>query len=506
MKIKLALLALLRHFPACCERIRRASRAVRPRSRLGVLQHAFVARFGRRRDLPRRAALSRWRGNDAVVLAIVAFLLSSLPARAEEAEKIVKIEVEGNTKTNDDTVLQIADVETGDRMSPSLGERIKTDLVTSGLFKEVRVETAPAPGGVKLIITAKDKHSWVIGPTFYNQPGNVGAGLGFAESNLNGENKKLLLYGQVATADSLFLAAYLNPSIQGSAFYWRIDTFHRRERVTEFSSPEEFLDQPEPDRISTMYYLNAGLLLGANLWRGMAFDTRLRGAYVFYRDPHWALKTKQESQGSPGAPQDDGWDVSSEFRLIRDKRANWYGITTGSLLLLSYERALPDLGSDVDWWIASGRLQYAIKYFKEHNLIWKLSAGIGNQLPFQQEFTSGGAPGLRGYTNRQFRGDTKVAFNMEYSVPFFKIGSFAFRGLAFWDSAFTTFTRDEGTIGRHYLLGQTDPKFNQWRNGVGAGFRVFVRSVVLPLVGVDYGCGVEAWDCHVYFALGLVEL
>ena len=44
------------------------------------------------------------------------------------------------------------------------------------------------------------------------------------------------------------------------------------------------------------------------------------------------------------------------------------------------------------------------------------------------------------------------------------------------------------------------------RNGVGAGFRVYIKSIVLPLVGVDVGYGVEANDYHVYLAVGLVEL
>jgi hypothetical protein len=69
---------------------------------------------------------------------------------------------------------------------------------------------------VKLTISAKDKFSWIIAPTVYLQPGNKGVGVGYGENNMFGENKKLLLYGQIATADSLFFAVYLDPSLGGS--------------------------------------------------------------------------------------------------------------------------------------------------------------------------------------------------------------------------------------------------------------------------------------------------
>ncbi len=134
----------------------------------------------------------------------------------------------------------------------------------------------------------------------------------------------------------------------------------------------------------------------------------------------------------------------------------------------------------------------------------KASVAYGRHLPFQQEFTSGGT-GLRGYTNRQFRGDFKTWGNLEYSVPLFSIGPLSFRGLAFWDTAYTTFLNEGGNPQRDYLPGQTGSSVSEWRNGVGGGFRVYIKSIVLPLLGVDWGYGVEARDNHIYFALGLLD-
>jgi outer membrane protein insertion porin family len=441
------------------------------------------------------------------LLVVLAFSLAPRLAHAE-GETIVAIDVVENTKTNDETVRLIADVDKGDTFSYELLDRIRVDLVNSGLFKDVQVIAVPVQGGMKITIVAKDKHSWVIAPTVYLQPGNQGGGLGFGENNLFGANKKLLLYGQVATADSLFLGGYLDPAFLGSPLYFRTDVFLRREFVTEYAGGELFGDEPQAYRTTRMNYYNGGFMLGLNVWKGMAIDARLRGAWVEFGTPECAQEGADPAEECNNgiAPGVDGWDVSSEYRVTYDKRANWYGVTAGTMFGVSFETALPSLGSDFDYWLAQARMVKAIRFFEEHNLVLKGSFGLGHHLPFQQEMTSGGV-NLRGYQNREFRGDTRASGTFEYSVPFFKIGSLAFRGLVFTDLAYTTFTGDDGNEDqRHYLTNQTDIDATPLRLGLGGGFRIYVRSIVLPLLGIDWGYAPQANTYHVYFAVGLTEL
>jgi outer membrane protein insertion porin family len=423
-------------------------------------------------------------------------------------EKIVAVDVEGNTKTSDDTIRDIADVSVGDQLTDGLVDRVKVDLQTCGLFKEVNVTVVPQTlATVRLKINAQDKHSWVIAPTFYTQPGNIGGGIGFAENNLFGRNKKLLLYAQIATADSFFLGGYLDPAIAGSRFYWRIDTVLRHAQVTEYDSPDAFLSQPQSFRITTQNYLNLGVVFGMNLWKGWSIDGRLRGARVFYRDSHWD-KDNPDTAGLPMTtppPEVDGWDVSTEWKLTLDRRASWNGVTTGYVLQLDAEHSLGALGSDYGYWLGGVRGGYYRRIFTTHNLTVKASAMQGWHLPFQQELTAGGT-GLRGYKNQQFRGDLRITSTMEYSAQLFWIKALAFRALAFWDTAYTAFLMNEGNTMRDYLPGETANKISHWRNGVGAGLRVYVKSVVLPLLGVDIGYGIEARDYHLYLAVGLTEL
>jgi outer membrane protein assembly factor BamA len=437
---------------------------------------------------------------------LVALLLAPRAAGAV-GEKIVAIDVVGNSKTSDETVRLIAAVGVGDKLTDGLVDRVKVDLQTSGLFKEVDVTVRPVSAArVRLRIRARDKHSWVIAPTFYTQPGNIGGGLAFGENNLFGHNKKLLLYGQIATADSLFLAGYLDPALGGTRFYWRVETLLRHSLVTEYDSPTGYLAQPAPMRESTMNYLNGGLLLGLNLWRGWSLDAKIRGGYVYFRDARWAEGVDTATlPETPPRPSADGWDVSGEWRLTRDGRANWNGVTDGTVVQVGFERSLTALGSDFDYWSLEGKAQLYKKIFSTHNLALKMGAAGGWHLPFQNEYTAGGT-GLRGYKNAQFRGDFKVATTVEYSLQLFWIGSFALRALGFWDTAYTAFLMDDGNPMRHYLPGQTEENLNRWRNGVGGGLRVVARSVVLPLLGVDVGYGIEARDVQIYLAVGLTEL
>ncbi len=455
-----------------------------------------------------------------IIIAVTLVVGVLLPSYAE-AEKIRAIEVIGNTKTSDATVILIARIEVGDNFGLNEIPRVTSDLVTSGLFKEVDVYTAPMRGGIRVVIMAKDKHSWVIAPTVYNQPTNKGVGIGFGENNLFGENKKLLMYGQIATGDSFFIGAYVDPSLKGTRFRWQWDVFLRRERVIEYKPPDSFLvddDDMTPVRQSKINYLNTGARFGIRLFRGATADVRLRGAYVFYDD----VKLLEEEGATVADVTDDptvtpstipnpgaeGWDMSTEVLLQYDTRANWYGISTGNKYKFTYEKALPQIGSEFDYWYTSVRFERARKYFDRHNLVVKGFVGYGKRMPFQQEYTSGGTD-LRGYEGRMLRGNFRAALTAEYSVPLFTIKGFALRGLAFGDSTYTGFVRNkafEDNNVRNYLPGHDRLGRAPFKNSVGVGTRVFLRQIVLPLLGLDVGYGLESRGIEVYFAIGLTDL
>ncbi len=433
-------------------------------------------------------------------------------ARLAFAERIAEIVVEENKKTTSDTVELIAKIEVGDDWSPDMAEGIKRNLVSSGLFKDVEVFTEPVKGGVKVHILAKDKHSWVIAPAIYNQPTNKGGGIGFGENNLFGLNQKLLLYGQVATGDSFFIGAWLIPSIGGTRFSAQFDTFLKTARNIEYQQPTKWIQKgPDPVRESRIHYLNGGLKLGMGLFRGIRIEGRLRGAKVSYvRDANKYVGPDGERQDLLGIPDDEvmplpgkeGWDVSNEWTLSIDRRANWYGVQSGYKYTAIYETALPVLGSDFHYQLATLSIFRAWQVLERHNFIAKLGVNYGKTLPFQQEFKTGGTS-MRGYLNDQFRGDFKGSVNLEYSVPMITVAGLSIRGLLFVDSAFTTFIKTDNPE-RNYLP-NSQRGIDGFRNSVGAGTRFYLRQIVLPLLGLDFGYGLEANDFQIYLAIGLTD-
>ena len=432
------------------------------------------------------------------------------------AEPIREILVEDNTKTTADTVELIAKISVGDDWTPDMAERVKADLVSSGLFKDVEVFWSKVDDGVRVHILVKDKHSWVIAPAFYNQPTNFGGGIGFGENNLFGLNQKLLVYGQIATGDSFFIGAWVIPAIAGSRFYAQFDTYLKSARNIEYRTPTKYIDNPEPVRESRMHYLNGGFKLGVELFRGLRIDTRLRGAKVSYpeaslkylgADPANQAADLGTAEGAPiPKPGKEGWDISNETSLTIDRRANWYGISTGYKLQFSYEQALPSLGSDFHYSSFGVSFYKAWKIFEQHNFIVRAGGNYGRHLPFQQEFLVGGTS-MRGWLNNQFRGDVKALGNVEYSVPIFTIKGLSVRGLAFFDSGYTAFLTTSNPERTYLPASRRDQHalLAPFKNSVGVGTRLYLRQIVLPLLGLDFGYGLEARDFQVYLAIGLTD-
>jgi outer membrane protein assembly factor BamA len=427
---------------------------------------------------------------------------------------IKKIVVVGNSKTTVDTVLLVADIDEGDDWNDEIQEETRVNLVSSGLFKKVELNAANHPeGGLLLTITAEDKHSWIVAPTYYDQPTNRGFGVGFGENNLFGENKKLLAYGQLATGDSFLIGAYIDPSIAGSQFSWAWDILLKKERIFEYEPPRKFIVQPEQVRQSKLNYLNSGLKLGVRILRRLELYGRFRGAWVSYDDDIELIGDHAPSD--LGVPDDatvlpkpgaEGWDVSTEAIVRFDNRANFYGVSEGTKLQFSYEKGQPFLGSDFDYSYMTASFEKAIRWADTGNIIAKGMFGIGTDLPFQQEYTSGGTS-LRGYENRQFRGDRKAAGNVEASVELFNIKGFAMRGLTFFDTSYTAFYDiDEEDTFRNYLPGAGRHGLAPFKNSAGVGTRLYIRQIVLPLLGLDLGYGLEGGGVEVYLAIGLTDV
>jgi outer membrane protein assembly factor BamA len=432
----------------------------------------------------------------AVVVLAVACAISA-PAYAEDARPIVGFRVAGKSKVTAETLGYLARVRIGDPVSTADLPRMKAALISSELFGSAEVALEDAPGGVTVVATLDDKLSWFAAPTLYVLPTSTAVGAGFVENNLGGRDQKLLLYGQIGTQTSLLFGTFLDPAYHGSRLTYRFDLYFERRQIDEYANPPTMPTSQAIERSTTQTFLDAGGLIGWNFRWWLVGDVRLRAAYVFFRDPF------NPSAGNipEPSPEKDGWDVTTQFRLTLDHRVHYFGLTWGPYLQLQLEPSVPGLDS-YGYAFAQLRAYYSWKIWCEQELELRTIQAAGYHMPMHEELALGGAGDLRGYPTDQFRGDVNSFFRAEYSVPLVKWRIFAFRAIGFYDGGYSGFhfRRPED---RDYLAVQLGP--GVWRDDVGVGLRLYVKAVVLPLLGVDVGYGIEGRSPEVYFELGLTD-
>ena len=289
-------------------------------------------------------------------------------------------------------------------------------------------------------------------------------------------------------------AGVLVMKYHGSKLTFRTDLYLFRRNIDEYvndpAAPRSFAIE----RSTQVTYLGGGALIGWNFLWWLSADLRLRGAYVYFRN------SRDAADQPISEPQHNGRDISLQAHLTVDRRQHRYGVTWGSYLQLTLEPSIPGLDS-YGYQLMLFRVYHSWRLFDEHELELRGHFNIARHLPLHEDFTLGGTADLRGYDVDQFRGDTRAVFRAEYSVPLFKWRFLAFRALGFYDTGYVGYVSRRSD--RDYLLNQLGPGYV--RNDLGAGFRIYLNNIVLPLLGLDLGYGIEGHSPEIYFEVGLTD-
>lgn len=423
------------------------------------------------------------------------------PRRAD-ADLIPKVRVvagfksRGDTKLTDRTVGYLAHVKLGEPITEAMIPTLEQAMMSSELFESVKITLDDTPEGTIVVADLVDKHSWIIAPTAYLLGAAKAVGVGYVENNLLGQDRKLVLYGQLGTETSLFFGTYLDPSVAGTPLSLRFDVYLLHRDLTEYNNPLDNARDQSIARTTKYNFIDAGALAGWQFYWWLVADLRLRGAYVYYRNPH-------DEAGNPlPTPEKDGWDVTAQTHITLDARHHLYGVTWGPYAQLVFEQSIPGLDS-YGYGDMLARAYYSWKLFGNHELELRTAFSAGYHMPAHEELTLGGGSDLRGYEVDQFRGDTRWTGRAEYSVPLLRYRWFSFRALGFYDIGYDGYhlTRADG---RDYLPNQQ--LGDGWlRSDVGGGIRVYVNNIVVPLLGLDYGYGFEGHGSEIYFEIGLTD-
>jgi hypothetical protein len=193
--------------------------------------------------------------------------------------------------------------------------------------------------------------------------------------------------------------------------------------------------------------------------------------------------------------------------LTFDFRAREHAISWGPALSFGFDHGSSAYGGDKKFRYLKvrGYFEQGFRIFRRQNLIFRVGGYAGRDLPLWSENSVGGTD-LRGYVYRQFAGDTQFNSQVEYHFPMFSISKLDVRGVLFQDTA-AIYYRDlpnKDQTGQYYDLRSDGRSFlpaKYLREGfdqkkdvhtsAGAGLRFYLRSIAVPLVGVDLGYGIS---------------
>ena len=442
-----------------------------------------------------------------VLSGVLALLLPALALA--QAPRVVEIQARSDGRTDPDVIVSYSRVDVGEALGPEDEARARRYLDATGLFKEIKLTTSPVgPGQVRVLIEVTEKVSWVIAPIFSASSSNVGGGLIYAENNVLGLSKKFVVGAQVTTNESGVYVGFLDPNVFNlPALRFSVEGQVKSDRMQEYEGDP---DLPQPRVLRSTRINTFGFVTEFTFnWRD-TFRTAVKYRYTLV---HPLSPQADYPVTAPAElPHETNTDASARLMAGIDTRQTLGPILEGLNVEASWELSLKELGSAYDYRKLGLLYRQGIRLFETQNLVLRVEGQYGRDLPFHTELLTGGT-NLRGFLHRQFRGDTRATVTAEYHFPLFDVGPLQVRGVGFSDTALTWF-RDvpasgvllgvNGQLARGYLPGQLEgSSAAQLTQGLGTGLRLYLSTVVLPLLGVDVAYGLNPGEVRVYLSIGV---
>lgn len=391
--------------------------------------------------------MGRVRGACAAFLVFLALPLA--------ARDVVSISIEGLRRTDRDVVLDLLPVAAGDPLDGVTEEDLRDRLIDSGIFAEVAVKFIPADpssDAVAIEIAIDEKWTLIPVPYFATDGDSFNGGLILFESNLFGRNKRLIAAGSGGTAGAQGFAAFIDPSIFQSRWLGSLSaasgTSDRVARERDGTLVREF------DAMQNS--------LGGSL--GFAFTDRLE-LVGFARYSAWQIS--EFRRGIDETRPADGSAI--EWGL----EAGWQGSRPyGSLrrgIDLRGEFRVP---GEIDHWEVSGSGEAGIPTVAGQRLRLVSRAGYGSApVIFQQDISA--RDGFRSLPYQASPAQRWAGGMVGYDVPIFQPD---------WGALVVSVYGEGGSYG-------SEATGDQPYLGSGTAFRIYLRQVAVPALGVD-----AAWN------------
>jgi len=393
-----------------------------------------------------------------------------------------EILVEGNEDTKSLEVIRLSGLEIGQEVTPQNLEKARSALLSAALFETAEVTPiSPFLGlrSVRVVIRVKEKLSWIVVPNLQYGSGSFGGGAAYLDSNWLGLAKKVLIAGNWSKTNRTAILGYRDPGVLGSKMILGFDGIYRWDTMKEYTDRKE---------IRKVHLVETGFTIMPGIQWNPRFSTSFGASYR-------RVKQRLRSETSPPRTLDadslkSGNDISANVEFQYKGTENIDGYLRGSQVTLESQISDNRFYSDFNYFRQALRLLHARIFWENRlNYVANASAQFGSTLPYYRELMVGGT-NLRGYLDRQFRGDTRYSMTHDLLFPLYDFKRVIFRGVVFWDTTVIYFK---------------DGKFQRdnWRNGLGGGLRLYFKGITIPLVGYDIGWAVEEDAYEHYLNVGV---
>ncbi len=378
--------------------------------------------------------------------------------------RICEIEVRGNSRSLDSTVQRISDIETGALLSEGAVDQARINLKKSGLFAEVDIKAAacrPEAGAavdtdaVRLILEVEDKWTLIPVPFFSSDGDSVMGGLVVIESNLLGTGKQLIsgamggtegLSGFVVFADPAFLRSNWQLSLSASGGV----------------GSEEIAT---PDGETALEFDNNSY--GGSFGLGYRFTNRFEAGFRARVELHEldAISGSAATGLSDAQLNDEIGESQQQLGL----QARYDPTVPYGSLLKGFEtsaRATYSLVQDAP--SIDAQLSYNLPTTAGQRLRLLAAAGYGQRSLISEEPVSG-RDGFRTLPFGKATADDYWSTALAYDVPVLTQG---------WGAMVISSFYEHGWY-RSSAVGDFD------FYGPGAGFRIYLRRIAIPALGVD---------------------
>ena len=369
------------------------------------------------------------------------------------------VEVRGLNKTNKSVVLARIQVEQGQPLSSFNPEKTLQRLRKLNLFHSIAVDYEPAGNGVGIIASLKEKMTLIPLPVIRFSGTYQAYGLFLLDMNFLGLGKKL--FGGVM---------YIPP--RG----WNVQV--------------GYID---PEFLATDFIITSKLVIGEEI-----FENSFPGRPVFQRfevfhfhseftagykifEKHFLSLLSMYKIGNSSSPEnalDVPPSVQAFYQGIRYRYRDIYikqVLTFGLDIITDYARGIPVKG-DVKGHDYSRLLaKYSLPVFSSHRLSLLVHGGAG-EMPPAFETRIGGMAGYKTLPSNEISADYYISGTLTYEYPIYHSSFLTVTAAASWEQG--AFKKDDQGMQNAF--------------GPGAGFRVYLKKIAIPAVGLDLVYNIDA--------------